>query len=205
MQGPPPSACKWCGGNHWEQLCPAMQQQQAQMGQGLQRAPQGHGFMGNHQAVNMAMAKQQWPWGPQLMNAGQQQMANPMQTQTSLGVGGGITSDHILKQYLQAVYRELGIRVQNPQGHTGVSQTAGLRIITVQELRIVTTIFTPAHPDDPTRQVHTPDSAPEGRRPERRRPPNTRHRNRLRQHQATPATPAARKDPKTAPKKGRGT
>ena len=25
MQGPPPSACKWCGENHWEQFYPAMQ------------------------------------------------------------------------------------------------------------------------------------------------------------------------------------
>ena len=29
MQGPPPSACRHCGGGHWEQFCPIPQQQQA--------------------------------------------------------------------------------------------------------------------------------------------------------------------------------
>ena len=107
MQGPPPSACRWCGGNHWEQFCPAAQQQQAQMGQGQQGMAPGQGFMGNQETVNMAMGQQ--IWGQHMINAGHQPMANPMQAQAAQGVGGGPTSDHISKQCLQAVYRELGI------------------------------------------------------------------------------------------------
>ena len=43
-----------------------------------------------------------------MVNAGQQQMANPMQVQAAQGVGGGIANHHISKQCLQTVYRELG-------------------------------------------------------------------------------------------------
>ena len=86
MQGPPPSACRWCGGNHWEQFCPAAQQQQAHMGQGQQGMAPGQGFMGNQQTVNMAVGQQ--TWGRHMVNAGHQSMADPMQAQAAQGVGG---------------------------------------------------------------------------------------------------------------------